>query len=234
MDLVLLTITMASLLTAAIASWIAWRLAREERRRSAARVAALEAAIETDPPALASPAATQGLTASATAAEPRAIGLFSATQQEGATAGRFVPAVLAGVLIVGGLVATALMFSGSETRASAPTPDAPTGSRPLELLSLRHELNDGTVRVTGLVRNPPVNGELQRVTAVVFLFDERGGFLASSRAPLDFTSLAPGEESPFTVSVTAPSGVARYRVSFRRDEGGVIPHVDRRDTRNSP
>jgi hypothetical protein len=68
----------------------------------------------------------------------------------------------------------------------------------------------------------------ERLTAVVFFFDGQGGFLSSTRAPLDYRALAPGEESPFQLSAPAPPGVARYRVSFRRDEGAVVPHVDRR------
>jgi hypothetical protein len=44
---------------------------------------------------------------------------------------------------------------------------------------------------------------------------------------VDFTQLAPGDESPFVIRVDAPTNVARYRVSFRTD-AGVVPHVDRR------
>ena len=78
---------------------------------------------------------------------------------------------------------------------------------------------------------PAGSRELERLTAVVFLFDDKGGFLASGRAPTDFTTIGAGEESPFVINLTAPTGVARYRVSFRRDDSGVIPHIDRRDTR---
>jgi hypothetical protein len=65
------------------------------------------------------------------------------------------------------------------------------------------------------------------VTAVVFAFDRNGGFVASGRAPLDFGSLAPGDESPFVVAVPNVSQVARYRVSFRTGRG-IVRHVDRR------
>ena len=66
-----------------------------------------------------------------------------------------------------------------------------------------------------------------RVTAVVFLFDRTGAFVTSSRAPLDFQTLAPGDESPFQITVNGANGIGRYRVSFRTDER-VVPHVDRR------
>jgi hypothetical protein len=61
----------------------------------------------------------------------------------------------------------------------------------------------------------------------VFLFDQQGGFVTSSRAEVDFKRLVPGDESPFVIAMDAPTNVARYRVSFRTD-AGVVPHVDRR------
>ena len=95
-------------------------------------------------------------------------------------------------------------------------------------MALRQEMQDGTLTISGLVRNPRGGVPQERLTAVVFFFDGQGGFLSSTRAPLDYRALAPGEESPFQLSAPAPAGVARYRVSFRRDEGAVVPHVDRR------
>ncbi len=53
-------------------------------------------------------------------------------------------------------------------------------------------------------------------------------FLSSSRAPLDFMTLTPGEESPFVVNVPVTGQVARYRVGFRTEDGHVLPHVDKR------
>jgi hypothetical protein len=98
----------------------------------------------------------------------------------------------------------------------------------LELMSLHQEMQDGTLKISGLVRNPRGGVPQEKLTAVVFFFDGQGGFLSSTRAPLDYRALAPGEESPFQLSAPAPAGVARYRVSFRHDEGAVVPHVDRR------
>jgi hypothetical protein len=61
----------------------------------------------------------------------------------------------------------------------------------------------------------------------VFAFDRNGTFITSGRAPIEFLSLAPGDESPFRVSVPNVGEVGRYRVSFRT-EAGVVRHVDRR------
>ena len=41
--------------------------------------------------------------------------------------------------------------------------------------------------------------------------------------------LGSGDESPFVVTLDASTRVARYRVSFRTDEG-IVPHIDRRGT----
>ena len=64
--------------------------------------------------------------------------------------------------------------------------------------------------------------------ATALLFGADGAFLASGGAPLDFTVLRPGDESPFVIDVPVTAPVARYRVGFRSEDGRVIGHVDRR------
>jgi hypothetical protein len=224
MEILLVTVTMASLLAAAGMAALVWRMKRDERERSAARVAALSAAIADDPipEAWSQPWPAPG--PEGNAATPVRDGLFSSPADDRPPLARMVPMLLAGLVIVGS-VAVGVAMTGA-------TADPPaSGPRPLELLSLRHAVREGTLEVTGLLRNPATNPAFDAVTAVVFLFDGQGAFLASGRASLDFRSLAPGEESPFVVSLPAAPGVARYRVSFRRDERGVIPHVDRREAR---
>ena len=57
----------------------------------------------------------------------------------------------------------------------------------------------------------------------------RSRFVARcGRAPLDFATLAPGDESPFVLGVPVSGTVARYRVGFRSEDGRVIAHIDRR------
>jgi hypothetical protein len=80
--------------------------------------------------------------------------------------------------------------------------------------------------VTGLIRNGGTE-PADHLIAVVFTFDRNGNFVASGRAPVEFVSLSPGDESPFRVSVPNVGDVGRYRVSFRT-EAGVVRHVDRR------
>ena len=59
-------------------------------------------------------------------------------------------------------------------------------SAPLELLSLRHERDGVNLSVSGLVRNPPAAPVVERLSAVVFLFDQQGTFVTSAKAPVDF------------------------------------------------
>jgi hypothetical protein len=233
-----LIVTLVSLTVAIVMSIVAWRLVREERERSAARIEALAHDIDGEfddgtgaapvlrvAPRPASPGVPPG------GEEPRpGATLFEAPAvMASPPAWRRLGAVVGiGGALVGGVIGAAVLLADRPGAGA----QAPAGSRaPLELLSLRHAQQDGTFTVTGLVRNPAGGAAAEGITAVVFLFDARGGFLASGRAPLDFVRLGPGEESPFVVAIPAPAGVARYRVSFRKDDGGVIAHVDRREGR---
>jgi uncharacterized membrane protein len=161
--------------------------------------------------------------------------MFGATEEHGAPARRWmvlaavvgVMAMIVGVVYVIHQSAVSASAESIQTTAAAPTPSGQP--RPLELLSLRHAVDaDGSFTVTGLVQNPFDGRIVRRAVAVVYLFDREGNYFASGKASLDFTSLQPGDESPFVVRVTNVSHVSRYRVGFRSEDGGVIAHVDRR------
>lgn len=115
-------------------------------------------------------------------------------------------------------------LTGDAVSASA---SAPATAAPLELISLRHERQGTKLALSGLVKNPSAGVMVEGLNAVVFLFDAQGSFISSARVGVDFKRLAAGDESPFVVTMDAPSNVARYRVSFRTD-AGVVAHVDRR------
>jgi hypothetical protein len=157
---------------------------------------------------------------------------------------------MAGVALV---LAAAILFAltannRSGARQSGRTAAAPAAAgRPasvgdaalgvgLELLSLRDTRQpldparggSGTLTITGLVQNPRAGTLLSRVTVTAYAFDDKGAFLASGRALIDVTSLAPGDESPFVVSVPVAETVARYRIGFRTEDGRVISHIDKR------
>jgi hypothetical protein len=258
MDIILLGLTMVSLIVALIMSVTAWRLMRDEKQRSAARVAALSLAadsVETvDDLSLSFPAETRPLVKApwaapqvareapvsresvaspeplASPASPVSVGFLGANETTRDSGGRQRSLAFAAiglfVLLSGGLV---WMMSGPRgTTAQAMGPNAP-----LELVSLTHQRQNAKLAVSGLVRNPVSGKPLERLSAVVFLFDRTGTFITSSRANVDFLKLGSGDESPFVVSLDAPQTVARYRVSFRTDEG-IVPHVDRRSATPAP
>lgn len=118
----------------------------------------------------------------------------------------------------------------TETSASIGAANAPAGvAQPLGLVALRHEQGaDGTLVISGVVRNPADSIGREKLFAAASLVDEAGTLVASARAPLDFTTLAPGEESPFVVRIASAAGVARYRIGFRDADGNAVAHIDRR------
>ena len=116
----------------------------------------------------------------------------------------------------------------SAPESSVPPQGSAPGAVPLELLSLHHVQEAERLVITGVVQNPRRGAALPRLMATAFLFGPDGTFLTSRRAPIDFTNLTPGMESPFVVTVPVTGTVARYRVGFRTEDGRVVAHVDRR------
>jgi hypothetical protein len=132
--------------------------------------------------------------------------------------------------------AAATTSAATTTTATSPTAASATATAsgaPLELVALKQVRDGDALTISGVVRNPHEGAPVERIAAVISFFDGAGAQLTSVRAPLDFRTLAPGDESPFQVTTTVPAGVSRYRVSFRRDEGTIVPHVDRRTQETS-
>jgi hypothetical protein len=164
-----------------------------------------------------------------TAAPVRTGALFAEPAQSSPWGNRM--AVMAGLAMVGAavvLVAMAAAKTRATAPAAAPPPAAAMAAPGLELLSLRDAKDTDTLTITGMVQNPRTGSLLSRVAVTAYAFDDKGAFLASGRALLDVTSLAPGDESPFLVAVPVAGTVARYRIGFRSEDGRVIAHVDKR------
>ncbi|HZB24928.1 MAG TPA: hypothetical protein VE379_02270 [Vicinamibacterales bacterium] len=227
MNTALLITAVLSTMVALAALGVAFVAFRRERARSEARVAALrqladlEAPLEPDPlhdlvldrePA--APLADERV------ASPT---MFSAAPERTPVWRR--AAAAAAVAAIVGLAGYALLPAPGNT-AAAGTQAVDTA--PLELLSLRHSAEADRLLITGLVQNPRGGEVRSKVIATAFLFSADGTFLASGRAPLDFATLAPGDESPFVLGVPVNGTVARYRVGFRSEDGRVIAHIDRR------
>ena len=222
MDAFLLTIAITSLAAAAVFAAITWRLLAADRQRAAARVAALGTALDAvDPP---TPGTRDATRADLFAATPPAVGSRPLVK---------IAAIGAMAILLIVIVAMSGKDAGQDagTEGGRPGPrDASQASaapgQALELLSMRYARVGETLTVSGLVRNAG-DQATDHLIAVVFAFDRTGGFLASGRAPLEFTRLASGDESPFQVTIPHLTEVGRYRVSFRTD-AGTVPHVDRR------
>jgi hypothetical protein len=255
MDSTLISVTLLSMTMAAALSMIVWRMLRIERRRSDARVMALAELAANEPAAHVvhqarvthrepspprdrvaappAPAVTPAPNQIVRDAPVAAPSMFAARERASSPWGTRV-AVMGGL----GLVLAAVVLFGLAARERSTEYGTRPAIRPvaaavpvapgLELLSLHDTRQAGTLTITGLVQNPRQGAMLTRVTVTAFAFDANGGFLASGRALLDITALAPGDESPFVVTVPVTENVARYRIGFRGDDGRVIAHIDRR------
>ena len=215
MNVLLTALTVVSLIAAAGFALVTWRTLADDRRRSAARVAALASAID------------GGAPRTAPASAPVAVAPMFTTTPGGSLKSR--PLIKAAVVAAMGIaiVVAVAMSSRGRDDSRPPAVSSARQSAPLELVSMRHAREGSTLTVSGLVRNPRAGSPVAKITAVVFAFDKDGTFVASGRALLDFTTLAPGDESPFVVTIPNVANVGRYRVSFRT-ESGVLRHVDRR------
>jgi hypothetical protein len=287
MDTTLVTVTLLSMGMAGALSVIVWRMLREDRQRSDARVAALASLADnhervdrilSTPPERARrvevarpepiprvearpappprvPAASRDqhddfdLPIVADAPDEPA-GMFVEHHEESPWRGRLVVMAALGLVVASVVLFSLAAHEGRATRpvprtvptaaaqpAQAAQPAAPQAG--LELVSLRDARQPAgakgkpgaaadTLTITGLVRNPRTGTLLSRVTVTAYAFDENGAFLASGRALIDVTSLAPGDDSPFVVSVPSAGKIARYRIGFRGEDGRVIAHVDKR------
>ncbi|MGE0448922.1 MAG: hypothetical protein AB7Q29_04995 [Vicinamibacterales bacterium] len=227
MTVLLLAITVLSLATAAIATFLSWRVIDESRRRSAARVERLAASVDAiDPSKAPRVALAHLLEPSDTGGVQRAIALAGT-----------VGLLLLLVVLSFGQLATgrALAESAGSVAAPAGATAAPGAEsveeRPLDLMSLTHERSaSGALELRGAVNRTEPAAALNRVTAVALLFDNQGTFLGSERAPLQLRSLDDDAHATFVLSVPDAARVGRYRISFR-DGDRIVPHVDRREIR---
>ena len=219
MDLVLVTITGISLVLVVAMGLVLFKLLRDDRRRADARVALLVAATATP-----EPIDEDGLADAALGAgdDVSHAGLF--TPHESPSQWRWRAAAAAAVIVAVttiGYVATTIGGTGGATTAA-------NGPRPLELLTLRHAQEADGLTISGVVQNPRTAPAVSQVTAVAYAFGPDGVIVGTARGAIDYTTLAPGDESPFLVMVPVSGTVTRYRVGFRGPDGSAIAHVDRR------
>jgi hypothetical protein len=229
MESVLIVITLVSLAMTIALGVILARLVRDERRRSDARVAVLREMADATANQAQAVEPADDLELTHRADVHSAADLFVRAEPRPAWPRRL--AVAAAIALLATFAAAALRSRStppeSAGRANTRAASAQTAGL-LELLSLKQTQGTGALTITGLVQNPRDGAVLSNVRATALLFGADGTFLASGRAPLDFTVLRPGDESGFVINVPVTSTVARYRVGFRSEDGHVIGHVDRR------
>lgn len=231
----LVIITLASLLLATVMTVVAWRAARDQRRRSDARVELLAREIHGMPMQDLDLRATPLQPALTVAGSDESHAVFGSSLQRTDGGSRWGLGVAIGAFVMASVAAVVVVFGGDRfsTPAAArvaTTPELethPTVVAPLELVALEHERQGDQLTVRGVVRNPPTGAEMDRLVAVVSLFDRDGQLLTNGRAPVASSALIPGGESTFAVTVRDAADVGRYRVSFRSDER-VVSHVDKR------
>ena len=248
MEFVLGTSTLLALATAVAMGVVTWRLVREERRRSAARLAALAAELQRrqstprDPrsagrPSAVEPAATRTTTAvpvdvTIRGTEPppatnepgaRGVDLFGTpVDATGGWSRRLAGLGVAGIVLLVAVLAAIVTSSAGNREGET----AATDQVPVELLALNHEREDGLLAISGTIRNPLDGKVATHVIVLVMAFDRDGVMVATQRAPLELETLPPGGESPFAISLPAKRA-SRYRISFLIDET-TVPHIDHR------
>jgi hypothetical protein len=240
MEGTLIAVSVVSLALTSAMAFVTWRVLSLDRRREAARVAALVNLADGGSRQPADFILDKRSERRDDHTDSSAQTIFAQAERPSPSGRRIV--AVAAVAAVMALAVAALLFvsrsngpgggnvqrAGLGARSGSVATTGTTAPAPLELLSLRHERNGEKLTITGLVRNPQNGPRLERISAVAFVFDPSGTFVASERALVDFLVLSPGEESPFVVSVTAPGRIGRYRIGFRGEDGAVVGHVDHR------
>ena len=228
MDTMLLVVTGVSVVVAAGSRIVAWQVTQADRRRRAARIAALAAAAgvpDTPAPLPVEPAVAEASPVEALPEGGVALGSrFLAADTTGSGSSGRQQWLMAAATFAAVLVVTAGVVSLLGSRRAAA---GDTAAAPLELVALAHNRADGVLTVSGLVRNPAVGSRVDKLEAEVRVFDPAGILIATRTAQVDYLELAPGQESPFAVTLGEAQTAARYRVSFRA-AGSMRPHVDQR------
>lgn len=192
-------VALVAVALAGVLAVLAWTQHREARQRSAARVAALAAAL--DGPVETFPEERPALSAA--------------------------PAVRAWIMTAGAVPVALVIATLLATRGPRPAPAPIVARQPdsLELLDMRHDRSGDQLTVTGTVR---VRGRhTAPVTAVVTGRDAAGRIVSSAHAPLDDAALDVDGESSFQVLVPGGQDVRRYQVRFETPLG-PLTHIDRR------
>lgn len=230
MESLLVVVMVIALVLAVAMSLFAWRVLRRDRSHTDARIAHLRAmATDEEPSDDWQREEPEDLQPEITYDAPGLFGAAShaAPPAPARTSWGALIAVVAIFMAVGAGSVYALY--GSAPTLAWPTATARPAETPLELIALTHRRDvSGEFVVTGLVQNPATGRATPALSAVVYLFGPDGEYFTSGTAAIEVPVLAPGDQSPFTVRLAGIDKVSRYRLGFRRQDGGTFAHVDRR------
>lgn len=207
-------VTILALLMTIGMGLITWRLVRHERRRSAARLAAL--AGELGELGEQSSSSVEPSTASPDLFQTR-------SEETGERTRRLAGFGVAGAIVVTIVSVVLMLPTGPETESAPEKPPLP-----VELLALTHEHQDGMLAISGTVRNPGDGLAEPHLMVMALALDADGDVIATGRAPLEQDGPAAGTESTFAVLLPAEDAT-RYRISFLVEDT-TVPHLDRRIT----
>src|SRR5262245_38314349 len=106
-------------------------------------------------------------------------------------------------------------------------PIAPDGGESLALTSLKHEITDKTISVSGSVMNR-ADRPMSNVIAVVEMQDTTGRFPQTQEIEVMPVELPPQATGTFMAMATLQEKPSGYLVKFRFADGPFIPHKDER------
>jgi hypothetical protein len=150
-------------------------------------------------------------------------GLFATMTGSPVSLRPFLATLAAAVAVVAAVSVT--MLSGL---SGGPLADPGSGTPgPVELLSLTHAREGEYLAITGSIRNPSDEIERGQLSVTATVFDRDGTVVGTAQTPLPVAVLAPGRETPFTISLPDADRINRYRISFMEGQTSV-PHIDRR------
>lgn len=219
-------VTVLALLMTIAMGVVTSRLVRGERRRSAARLAALagEFKRQSSGPQFPTQTTQPSEMPADSEAGPRTELFGARVELADGGVNRVARIAAAGLImaVMASIVATALIIRPQDNRADN---EAEAGAL-VELTALTHKQQGGRLAISGTVRNSLGGPDQERLSVLATAFDDEGFVVASGRAPLTIERLPPGTELGFAVSLQTEQA-QRFRISFVVDDA-TVPHLDRR------
>ena len=137
---------------------------------------------------------------------------------------------VAGIIFIIATMTTSVaarLLPMSDDYLQAMIPLAPDGTEGLALTSLKHEITEKTISVSGAVMNRS-DKPISSIVAVVEMQDTTGRFPQTAEVPVMPEDLAPQATGMFMAMATLQEKPGGYTLKFRFADGPFIPHKDDR------